>query len=72
MQEDNIGEFVEKEYPIQEQEIKAKYMGQWTDWMSFEHFQKHYSERFPRLEAVEVRELLTKEQFKQLYPNVIL
>lgn len=72
MKEDNIGEWVEKEVPIREQAIKVKYMGQWSGFMTFAEFQEYYSERFPKLEEIEIRELMTKEQFKQLYPNVII
>lgn len=61
-----------REYNIGDQKIKVKYMGQWTDFMSFQHFQDYYQERFPQIEALEIKELLTKEQFKKIYPRVTI
>ena len=69
MEEYKIEESVDVD--VDTQSIRVKYMNMWTEPMTFEEFKHHYSERFSQVEAVEVREFMTKEDFKQLYPNVI-
>jgi hypothetical protein len=58
--------------PAEEHGIRVKYMGQWTERMSFQYFQDHYSERFPQVEALEVNQMLTRDEFESLYPEVII